>query len=137
MNLRDYLAQQQRLVDAELDRLVQAESLSEWALAHLKEQKNREALYCLNRAHHLFSDLHARRDLLDLDRRLDGLEATYLSVVAAWGESIEAKDRYTAGHCERVANYACMLAQAVGIRSDRIRATRAQSEPVSRPRTYG
>jgi hypothetical protein len=35
-------------------------------------------------------------------------------VVERWGASIEAKDRYTAGHCERVAEYACLLAEAVG-----------------------
>jgi putative nucleotidyltransferase with HDIG domain len=97
------------------DRLLEAEALSEWALLHLAEERNREALRCLNQAHHLFAELSARRELLDLDRRLDSLEGTYLQVVRAWGESIESKDRYTAGHCERVANYACMLAQAVGI----------------------
>ena len=97
------------------DRLLEAEALSEWAVAHLTAERNREALQCLNDAHRLFSDLHARRELLDLDGRLDHLEDTYLRVVRSWGESIESKDRYTAGHCERVANYACMLAEAVGI----------------------
>lgn len=95
--------------------LLQAEVLSEWALVHLAEGRNPDALKCLNDAHRLFKDLSARRELLDLDSRLDGLEANYLKVVRAWGESIEAKDRYTAGHCERVANYACLLAQEVGI----------------------
>ncbi len=35
-------------------------------------------------------------------------------MVKAWGDSIESKDRYTAGHCQRVADYACMLAESVG-----------------------
>ena len=58
--------------------------------------------------------MHARRELLDLDRRLDQLEDTYLRVVRDWADSIESKDRYTAGHCERVAEYTCLLAAAVG-----------------------
>jgi putative nucleotidyltransferase with HDIG domain len=96
------------------DPLLEAETLSEWALVHLGEERNRDALDALNQAHALFSRLHANRDLLDLDRRLDRLEGTYLRVVRAWAESIESKDRYTAGHCERVANYATLLAEAVG-----------------------
>jgi putative nucleotidyltransferase with HDIG domain len=95
--------------------LLEAETLNEWALAHLVQERNSQALFCLNSAHRTFSELHARRELLDLDARLDGLEATYLKVVQSWGESIESNDRYTAGHCERVANYACLLAEAVGI----------------------
>lgn len=97
------------------DRLLEAESLREWALVHLQKGRNREALECLNRAHRLFSELQARREILDLDRRLDQLEDAYLRVVQAWGESIESKDRYTAGHCQRVADYTCMLAEAVGL----------------------
>lgn len=97
------------------DRLLEAEALSEWAMVHRTESRNREALHCLNEAYHIFSALGAGRELLDLDRRLDGLETSYLEVVRTWGESIESKDGYTAGHCERVANYACMLAEAVGL----------------------
>lgn len=96
------------------DRLLEAEALSEHALVHLAEERNREALECLNRAHALFGELRARRELLDLEARLDRLEETYLRVVQAWGESIESKDRYTAGHCQRVADYATMLAAAIG-----------------------
>jgi putative nucleotidyltransferase with HDIG domain len=98
------------------DRLLEAESRSEWALVHLAEGRNREALQCLNTSSRLFRELQARSELLDLERRLDRLEETYLRVVAAWGESIESKDRYTAGHCQRVADYACMLAEAFGFR---------------------
>jgi putative nucleotidyltransferase with HDIG domain len=35
--------------------------------------------------------------------------------VQRWGDSIESKDHYTQGHCERVADLACALAEAVGI----------------------
>ena len=96
------------------DRLLEAETLSEWALVDLAAGRNPEALQRLNRANVLFHDLHAGADLIDIESRLDKLEETYLRVVAQWAESIESKDRYTAGHCERVADYACKLAQAVG-----------------------
>jgi putative nucleotidyltransferase with HDIG domain len=39
----------------------------------------------------------------------------FLDIVAQWGQSIESADRYTRGHCERVANYACALAREVGV----------------------
>ncbi len=96
------------------DRLLEAEARSEAALLHLDNGENRTALECMNRAHRLFTDLRARAELLDVDSRLDRLEETFLKVVKAWGESIESKDRYTAGHCERVADYACLLAEALG-----------------------
>ncbi len=98
------------------DLLLEAETLMEWAPLYVSQDRNREALASLNAAYRLFATLHAQRELLDIDRRLDALEATYLQVVRAWGESIEGQDRYTAGHCERVANYTCMLAEAVGIK---------------------
>lgn len=97
------------------DRLCEAEAEAESALLHLNEERNAEALRSLNRAHRLFTELHARRELLDIDQRLDGLEGRYLEVVRAWGETIESTDRYTAGHCERVADYTCLLGGALGI----------------------
>ena len=97
------------------DRLCEAEAESESALLHLQEERNADALRSLNRAHRLFKELHARRELLDIDARLDGLEGRYLEVVRAWGEAIESTDRYTAGHCERVADYTCLLGGAIGI----------------------
>lgn len=96
------------------DRLLEAEVLAAAAQNHLERVRNAEALRCLNNAYHLFRDLGAQAALLDLDRRLDGLENTYLKVVAAWAESIDAKDPYTAGHCSRVADLACRLAEDCG-----------------------
>jgi putative nucleotidyltransferase with HDIG domain len=109
---------QQAIEHAELaeDRLLEAETQSEWSLLELVRGDNRAALHRLNRAHHLFSELHARAEIMDLDGRLDRLEARYFRVMQKWAESIESKDRYTHGHCERVANYACMLAEAVGFK---------------------
>lgn len=95
--------------------LLEAEVESERAVLFLHAEQNPEALRCLNRAHRIFSDLQARRDVADIVGRLDDLEATFLQVTRAWAESIEAKDAYTVGHCQRVADYACMLAEALGI----------------------
>ena len=96
------------------DRLLEAEVLAAAAQNHLERTRNGEALRCLNDAYHLFSELGAQAALLDLDRRLDGLENTYLKVVAAWAASIDAKDPYTAGHCSRVSELACRLAEDCG-----------------------
>jgi putative nucleotidyltransferase with HDIG domain len=94
--------------------LLEAEGEHERALVALIQGKKRDALKGLNRAQRLFSNLSATRELFDIDKRLNRLEESYLSVVATWGESIESKDAYTAGHCRRVADYATRLAQEVG-----------------------
>jgi len=41
-----------------------------------------------------------------------------LKVVADWGQSIESTDRYTYGHCGRVADYGIKVAQAMGLNED-------------------
>ena len=98
------------------DRLLEAEIEHERAMLHVAEGRNREALISLNVAHEIFLTFKASRQILDIDKRLDRIEDTFLEVVRAWGESIESKDRYTLGHCSRVADYACLLAEAVGIK---------------------
>jgi putative nucleotidyltransferase with HDIG domain len=97
------------------DRLLEGEAYAEQAIAFLAMARSRDALRSLNRAHRLFSELNARRDATDIDGRLDQLETTFLNVTRAWGESIESKDAYTAGHCDRVADYACRLAALTGL----------------------
>jgi putative nucleotidyltransferase with HDIG domain len=74
----------------------------------------RAALHSLNRAHRRFSDLVARRELVNVAPQIARLERSYLRIVQAWSDSIESKDRYTAGHCARVADYTCLLAQTLG-----------------------
>ena len=97
------------------DLLLGAETAREQARLHWSLHEHRETLQALNRAHGLFSRLQARRDLADVDGQMSGLETMFLNIVALWGQSIESADRYTQGHCERVANYACALARAVGV----------------------
>jgi putative nucleotidyltransferase with HDIG domain len=98
------------------DRLLEAEIEHERALLHVAAGRNREALISLNAAHAIFATFKATLEVLDIDKRLDRIEETFLEVVRAWGESIESKDLYTAGHCGRVADYACLLAEQVGFK---------------------
>jgi diguanylate cyclase (GGDEF)-like protein/putative nucleotidyltransferase with HDIG domain len=69
----------------------------------------------LNRGHRIFSQLNAKKDLADLDRRNARLERHFIDAVRHWSGSIESKDRYTQGHCERVADLACALALRAGM----------------------
>ncbi|HEV7589428.1 MAG TPA: HD domain-containing phosphohydrolase [Longimicrobium sp.] len=95
--------------------LLTAETLRELSLVLRAQGHNREALEALNRSRALFVTLQARHDQDDIAQRITKLETDFLSLVRFWGESIEAKDRYTSGHCERVAEYACRLAGEAGI----------------------
>src|SRR5690606_26356655 len=97
------------------DRLLEGEAESERAVLYLSRGRNADALQSLNRSHRILSSLQARREVADLDHRLDQLEETFLQAMHAWADTIESKDLYTAGHCERVADLACRLAEAVGI----------------------
>jgi diguanylate cyclase (GGDEF)-like protein/putative nucleotidyltransferase with HDIG domain len=102
------------LAAARQDMLLMAETSREQAEVHRRQGRNRETLQALNKAHQLFTQLRARRDLADVDRQTTHLEGEFIDVVRRWGESIEAKDRYTQGHCERVADLACALAARSG-----------------------
>ena len=91
------------------DRLLEGETARELADLYRTDGRNRDALQRLNRAHRIFQQLRARRELADVDRRTAVLESVFLDVVRRWGESIDAKDMYTQGHCIRVADLAGAL----------------------------
>jgi putative nucleotidyltransferase with HDIG domain len=95
--------------------LQEAEAQRELALVLRAMGRNREALAALNRAHNLFSMLQATQDQSDTNERLAHLENDFLSLVGYWGESIDEIDRYTRGHCQRVAAYACLMAEQIGV----------------------
>ncbi|HEU4884875.1 MAG TPA: HD domain-containing phosphohydrolase [Longimicrobium sp.] len=95
--------------------LLEAQAQREMARVLRMQGRNRQALEALNRSHALFTSLQARPDLADIDQRVAELEVDFLSLVRFWGESIEAKDRYTLGHCARVADYACRIAERAGL----------------------
>jgi putative nucleotidyltransferase with HDIG domain len=96
------------------DLLLAAETAREQAELFELMSKNRETLQALSRSHSLFSRLRSRRRLADLQRRVSRLEDRFYVVVARWARTIESKDSYTHGHCERVASYASALARDIG-----------------------
>lgn len=110
-----YLRQAIQIAQQHDSPLIESEAQRELALVLRTQEKNRDALEALNRAHSLFTRLQATLDQADVDQRMAKLEDDFLSVVRNWGESIEAKDRYTSGHCQRVADYACRIAVEAGI----------------------
>ena len=95
--------------------LGEAEASRELARLHQLAGHNQEALTLLNRAHGLFGRLDARVDLVDVTRKMTDLEGAFFAVVRDWAQSIESADRYTFGHCERVAGYAVAVARALGL----------------------
>jgi putative nucleotidyltransferase with HDIG domain len=96
------------------DLLLAAETVSEQAQLYERMGKNRETLQALSLSHNLFTKLRAQRSLADLKKRIGRLETRFYDVVTRWAQTIESKDEYTRGHCERVAEYACALARDVG-----------------------
>src|ERR1051325_1529010 len=66
------------------------------------------------------SELLARvRSLLKLKARTDELERAEL-VLFALARSIEAKDSYTGGHCERLAEMSAVLGQRIGVSEEEV-----------------
>ena len=114
----DSLAQARKVADREGDTLLAAETAREFAEVYRKQGRNQDTLRALNESLRLFSDFNAKQNLAEVRERVTQLEHRFLDVVRTWGESIESKDHYTQGHCERVATYACALASASGMDSE-------------------
>ena len=70
------------------------------------------------------TELLARvRSLLKLKQRTDELERAE-SVLFTLARSIEGKDPYTHGHCERLSEYSCRLGEHLGLSEDQLIALR-------------
>lgn len=94
--------------------LTEAEAQRELALLWRSVDRNKEALEALNRAHGLFEQLQAVHDKADISLQLAELEEDFHAIVRSLSASIEEKDGYTRGHCQRVAEYSCRIARAAG-----------------------
>jgi putative nucleotidyltransferase with HDIG domain len=95
--------------------LHEAEATRDLALVYQTMGRNQDALLLLNRSRSLFSQLDARRDLVNVAGKVQELEGTYLALVREWGQSIESSDSYTYGHCGRVADHAVAVAESLGL----------------------
>jgi putative nucleotidyltransferase with HDIG domain len=111
----EFFGQAWQIAEQRHELVLAAHTAKERAELYRRQDRNRDTLRELNTAHRLFSQLRARRDVVETRRRLGELEAKFLEIVAEWGASIESKDNYTSGHCDRVADYACTLARMAGL----------------------
>lgn len=95
--------------------LLLAETESERARAFVTEGRHKQAIAALNRAYRIFCELDARREILDLRRRLDRLEEPFLNAIQLWVDTEPAMQSFRPlVRGRRVAEYACALADAVG-----------------------
>src|SRR5436309_3318205 len=99
------------------DLLLRADVAEQLAEAYWAQKRHRDMLHSLNESHSLYSQLKAQHRVAQVDKSNDALESRFLEMAKQWGNSIESKDRYTQGHCERVAFFACVLAETAGFNS--------------------
>ena len=97
------------------DPVLAAEIAAERAELYHRQDRHRDTIIALNRAYRALSQLRGTAAVADLARRTRRLEAQFIDVVRRWGQSIEAKDLNTHGHCERVADLACAIAAHMGV----------------------
>ncbi|HEX6066991.1 MAG TPA: HD domain-containing phosphohydrolase [Longimicrobiales bacterium] len=93
--------------------LLEAETESERAKLYLNERQHRHALRSLNHAHKLYMELDARREILDLRRRLDRMQDVYLQALEMWNHDAPTDDDRGPRRGRRVAEYALKLADAL------------------------
>jgi putative nucleotidyltransferase with HDIG domain len=96
------------------DLLLRADVAEQLAELYWAQKRHREMLQSLNEAHALYAQLKASHRIAHVERRHGALESRFLEIAGQWGNSIESKDRYTRGHCDRVAFFACVLADSMG-----------------------
>ncbi|HUQ80058.1 MAG TPA: HD domain-containing phosphohydrolase [Gemmatimonadaceae bacterium] len=117
----DFARAEERLVAAETvvrdhpDAILSAEIAAERAELFQRQDRHRETIVALNRAYRALSQQRSTAAVVDVARRARRLEVQFIDVVRRWGQSIEAKDLNTHGHCERVADLACAIATRMGV----------------------
>ena len=110
-----HFARAEAIAEKREDLLLKAQIARERAEMYRGQGRTRELLQSLNGAHRMFSQLRANQAMAAVTALMRRLERDVLDVVRQWGESIEEKDAYTQGHCERVADLACALARRAGV----------------------
>ncbi|HEV7388111.1 MAG TPA: HD domain-containing phosphohydrolase [Gemmatimonadaceae bacterium] len=110
----DHLVKAERHAIDSGDLLLRADVSEQLAEVYWAQKRHRDMLQNLNEAHSLYSQLKAQHRVAQVEKRNGALEARFLEIAKQWGDSIEGKDRYTQGHCERVAFFASVLADSAG-----------------------
>jgi putative nucleotidyltransferase with HDIG domain len=95
--------------------LLEAETESERARLFVVDRNHRQALRSLNAAHRIYQELDARREILDMRRRLDRMQDVYMQALQLWDEDNAPESAVSIRRGDRVAEYAVNLAEALGI----------------------
>jgi putative nucleotidyltransferase with HDIG domain len=111
----EYLGRAGECAEEGEDLLLKADVAEQLAELYWTQKRHRDMLAHLNRSHALYSRLKAQHRVAQVERRNAALESRFLEMAHHWGDSIESKDHYTQGHCERVAFFACVLADSMGM----------------------
>ncbi|HEV7839595.1 MAG TPA: HD domain-containing phosphohydrolase, partial [Gemmatimonadaceae bacterium] len=113
----EYLGRAAECAEEGEDLLLKADVAEQLAELYWTQKRHRDMLAHLNKSHALYSRLKAQHRVAQVERRNAALESRFLEMAHHWGDSIESKDHYTQGHCERVAFFACVLADSTGMDS--------------------
>ncbi|MDQ6871797.1 MAG: tetratricopeptide repeat protein, partial [Gemmatimonadota bacterium] len=113
----EYLGRAGECAEEGEDLLLKADVAEQLAELYWTQKRHRDMLAHLNKSHALYSRLKAQHRIAQVERRNAALESRFLEMAHHWGDSIESKDHYTQGHCERVAFFACVLADSTGMDS--------------------
>ena len=113
----EYLGRAAECAEEGEDLLLKADVAEQLAELYWTQKRHRDMLAHLNKSHALYSRLKAQHRVAQVERRNVALESRFLEMAHHWGDSIESKDHYTQGHCERVAFFACVLADSTGMDS--------------------
>ncbi|MFL5479740.1 MAG: HD domain-containing phosphohydrolase [Gemmatimonadaceae bacterium] len=117
MRAAEYLGRASECAEEAEDLLLKADVTEQLAELYWTQKRHRDMLAHLNQSHALYSRLKAQHRVAQVERRNAALEARFLEMAHHWGDSIESKDHYTQGHCQRVAFFACVLADSTGMDS--------------------
>jgi len=101
---------------------VLAEDYRELALLYGDQEDNRKTLELLGKSFELFHQLKARKDVRDVNQKIEELEMIYVNIAKSMGAAVEIKDTYTFGHSKRVAYYALQLSRKLKLNLTQIKA---------------
>jgi putative nucleotidyltransferase with HDIG domain len=113
----EYLGRASECAEEAEDLLLKADVTEQLAELYWTQKRHRDMLAHLNESHALYTRLKAQHRVAQVEKRNAALEARFLEMAHQWGDSIESKDHYTQGHCQRVAFFGCVLADSTGMDS--------------------